>query len=361
MKHLILFIAFVGIFGKTFSQDKYLSYLHDNYCSPTQYLENIFENKDLVVLCERMHPEMTQYDFIQEIITQEWFIDRVGNLIIEVSTRSIQNDLDDLLLSEKLEEEELQKRLIHICRNNSIHTLWTCSNFYRLVKYIYTLNQSLSANKKVRLIGADIEFSWNNINNRKDLRKFKKSKEFLDRDLYMGNFVVDWYKSHKNHKALIIMNTRHSYKFKHSTASVIMKVLPDQTTNILLNETTVDMKLIHGGKWDKAFKENNNKPIAFAFKGSPFGQDIFDHYPWTNWEALNIHYSDIFDHMIFYNPLEKMYVSNGVDGLVAPDFEQELARRHKYRWFRKPKTYFQKKLRKSKYQSIKVSYYKLNQ
>jgi len=351
MNQIKLIIIALTISFTASSQTAHVNYLKENSNEPSAYLNHLFSQNDLVFLCERRHTEMTQYDFIQEIISTDWFIKNVGFVITEMCTRTIQDKLDSLLLSEDLPSDELQNALISICRNNSVHTLWHYSSFYNFVKHIYELNQKLEGDDKVRLIGADISYSWDSIKSKNDAKIAIQH----NRDTEMGQFIVDWYNNDSTRKALVIMNTRHAYFSKYSAAKYTKWKLPHTTTNVYLNECSMSGKLINKGVWDNSFETLGNKPMAFKLKGSPFGKDPFDHF-YNNKQKLI--WEEVFDHLVFYNPIEEMYTSTGVSGLVTSDFEAEYNRRHKFRWYRKPKTFFQRRLRNSKHQEIKIKLYR---
>jgi len=121
----------------------------------------------------------------------------------------------------------------------------------------------------------------------------------------------------------------------------IKDTFPEKTTNIYLHSYTyrkfLSLEKRHEkGKWDKAYKENKNKPIGFKLTGSPFGNDHFDHYPNIK---TDLKWEDVFDHVVFYNPIKEFRVSGGINGIVDDEFAKELKRR---------KEIYRKKLTKKK-------------
>jgi hypothetical protein len=69
---------------------------------------------------------------------------------------------------------------------------------------------------------------------------------------------------------------------------------------------------IQYGKWDRVFEENNNRPIGFDFKGSPFGKDVFDYFPYSYYfpYVTNLKYEDIFTGFIFNKPIHEWKIDN---------------------------------------------------
>ncbi|PKQ62709.1 hypothetical protein BZG02_10880 [Labilibaculum filiforme] len=318
-------------------QNNYDTFLKQDHPTPNNYLKSIFKQKDIVVFCERDHPETTQYDFFYGLVSQNWFIENVGTIIIEVATQSIQKELDDYLINGN------NTLLLSICRNNTHSPLWQKTNFHDFLKRIHTLNFSLKKEQRIRIIGADIPFNWSNIKNKTDLANFKNSSVYLNRDESMSTFIIDWYKKAPKikNKALVIMNYRHSYGNLYSTSAqnsytpncyrFIRIALPEISTNVFLNRFTyskfLGLRKKHGkGKWDKSFLKNDNKPLGFALKDSPFGIDLFDDYPYLK---TDLKWQDFFDHFIFYNPINEFINSFGVKNLVDDSFKSELTRRYR--------------------------------
>jgi hypothetical protein len=341
MKHL-LFVLLIPIFVSANGQNKYTKYLQDNTCTPGKYIQELYNDKDIIVMCERDHPEMTQYDFFFELASQKWFIQNVGTVILETATRSIQERLDYYLLSEKVSSSINEQRLIEICRNNSIWPLWEKHNLYSFLKRIRELNETLTPGERIRVLGADVPMDWEEIKSKSDYQNFRTSLNTRDED--MAQFVIDWHKNaihtKAKSKALVVMNYRHAYGHTYWTPSsqskapncyrYIKEAIPTLTTNIFLNRKTFSRlfslpKKISKGEWDKAFDINNNQAIGLSLLTSPFGNDRFDDFPYCR---HNLKWKDVFDHLVFYNPTEEFYFQFGVEGLVDDTFYPELKRRY---------------------------------
>ncbi|PXX97072.1 hypothetical protein DF185_18800 [Marinifilum breve] len=318
------------------AQNPYVDFLKQNGSSPIDYMETLFQKKDLVMICERDHREITQYDLLYDIVSQDWFSEEVGNIIFESPSVSIQSELDDLLLANDLSDAQIEAKTKHIYQYLSFDVLWEKTNFYSFIMRVAQLNRDRSLEKKIRIIGADMKFSWKNIKTKEDYQDFKETLN--DRDRAMAKNISNWYLSHKNSKALIIMNYRHAYgniywKKNRKTDNVgryLKEEFPDELTNVFLNSYANRRYSIKGKfhahkKWDLAFEANDNKPVAFALKDSPFGNDRFDDYPYIR---IKLKWNEVFDHFIFYNPLSEHMISWGMDNIIDPEFRKELERRY---------------------------------
>ncbi|MFO8022767.1 MAG: hypothetical protein R6U65_09900 [Perlabentimonas sp.] len=366
MKNFSWVIIFIFLhIGSANSQDEHLEYIQNNYAPPGEYLNSLFKKNDLVIICEREHPELTQYDFFFEIVSQDWFVEKVGTVICEIASRSIQSKIDSVLFAENLAENELDALLVDINLNMSHHEFWPHKNFYNFLKSIYYLNQNIKQDKKIRLLGADIPIDWEELRTKEDRREYEK-QYFPSRDRYMAEFIMDWYKKDTCKKAMIIMNTRHAfmnYSYKadenekrkegkstrilNNVGAFIRHELPEKSTNVMLNNFTWNRTFkfrqrIAGGKWDKSFYLNNNHPCGLSLKNSPFGNDDFDYFPYA---STNLKWNDVFDHLIFYNPLCDFISSSGVNGLIDKRIEDEILRRYNVNNNFKP-FFTQQKIRK---------------
>lgn len=331
---LTCILAFLSI--SVIAQNPYVAFLENNNTRPVDYIENLFNDKDLVMIYERDHREITQYELFYDIVSQDWFSDNVRNIIFETPSVSIQKELDDFLFSENLTDAQIEAKTKHIYQNLSYGLLWEKTNLYIFIGKIARLNRERSRDKKIRIIGANMKFTWDNIKTKDDYNTFKETLYL--RDKKMAKNISNWYKSSTNNKALIIMNYRHAYtniywKRKIKTDNVgryLKEEFPDELTNVFLNTYASRRYSWKGkfhakGKWDLAFRKNNDKAIAFSMKDSPFGQDRFDDYPYI---STKLKWCDVFDHFIFYKALGEHVNSYGIDNIIDTQFKIELERRY---------------------------------
>jgi uncharacterized RDD family membrane protein YckC len=305
-----------------------------NRPSAAEYIFQLFEKYDIVVLCERIHPETTQYDFIYEVISDQRFIDNVGNIFSEVGVVTMQPYLDDFLRSDDLTETEIQEKLIYIIKNLSFGPLWDKTNFYDYLKKLYALNKSLPDSSRIHHYLSDVPFSWEGMT-RVKYRSFEK--EFLgDRDKRMADLIEARFKEildsdSKRKKCLVIMNSRHAFglvkdstgkMLGDNTCAYLYEAFPGRTANVLINTVAFGPVLnlcpIQNGKWDASFRAAGNPSLGFDFAGSPFGKDQFDMFPFGAWR--NYIYQDVFTGFVFYRPLEEHISELGIPGL-GDDFK----------------------------------------
>ena len=68
-KAIFLLIAlFIFSCGNKTEEEQYLAFLKDQNDSAKEYVLNLFNEYDMVILCERNHKEFTQYELFRDII-----------------------------------------------------------------------------------------------------------------------------------------------------------------------------------------------------------------------------------------------------------------------------------------------------
>src|SRR6516225_2405867 len=77
--------------------DSYTTFLESQNESAKDYILGLFNTHDIVIICERTHTEMTQYDLIADIISDKRFIDDVGNVFTEIGVSTLNPALNTFL------------------------------------------------------------------------------------------------------------------------------------------------------------------------------------------------------------------------------------------------------------------------
>lgn len=330
----------------------YVSFL-EKQKEAKDYIFNLFEKNDIVILCERAHPEMTQYDFIYDLISDKRFVKNVGNVFSEVGSRTQQTNLDSLMNSDSLSNVKFDLELSQILRDYSFYPIWFNTNYFNYLKKLYSLNQQLPKEQRIRHRFSDLECNWKEIKNKKDY--FKVKSNFSKRDWMLAENVIKGYErlltsNQVRKKCLVIMNYRHAFgpvpdqnddSTRENCAAIIMKRYPNKVANVMLNQERLSFGLsnpgfpqflmpmqmspIKDGIWDNSFKAVGNKSLGFDFKNSPFGEDAFDFFIVPTLGRFK--YQDIFTGFVFYKPLEEHYFSYGFKNIIANGFDKEIINR----------------------------------
>ena len=317
------------------STGPYVAFLRPGQAAPVDYVIGLFDRYDVVVLCERMHPEGSQWNFIYDIVRDPRFIDRVGHVFTEYGGVEMQPYLDCMMAADGLSAGEVHDRIVQIMRNWPVWPIWHNTNFYDYLTRLYALNQSLPAAQRIHHHFTDRSAPWSGIVTKGQYIAYRRS--LVDRDRKMAQCVIDQMgrlaKSGSTPpKCLVVMNYRHAFDLtnrsphapRRNTYEYLKDAFGDRAANVLLNYWLFSPQV--GGVWDAAFEETGNRPAGFDFKGSPFGGEPFDLFPF--WPTLKgeLRYRDVFTGFAFVNPLDSQYTEVGVPGLYK-GFEKEVLRR----------------------------------
>ncbi|MEI7725417.1 MAG: RDD family protein [Bacteroidota bacterium] len=327
----------------------YVRFLKKQKTNPVDYVIGLFEKYDVVVLCERAHPEMTQYDFVFNIVKDPRFISKAGMVFSEIGQKGMQEYMDNFMNTDSLSDSQIREHILQITRNAAVHPAWSNYNWYQYIERLYKLNRTLPPDKRVRYYFTDSPVNWNAIKNQKDYTEYQH-KYVWNRDSLMAQTVIDAMSgrnatdsTHK--KCLVIMNYRHAFDLtdrdpntaRGNTFEYIKDALGDRAANVLINDRVITIYPPAGGLWEEAFQKTGNKPAGFDFRGSPFGADNFDMYPWDiaikrnfgsrtqSAEGL-LRYRDVFTGFVFINPAEELYWQQSTPGYYD-GFEKEYIRR----------------------------------
>lgn len=325
--------------------DPYVRFLENAQKDPVDYIMGLYEKVDIVILCERAHPEVTQYDLIYRLVSDPRFVEDVGHVFTELGTSTLAENIDGYVKSGILNEKEAEKRLLNIYRNLVFHPVWNCSNSYEFLKKIRLLNKSLPAEKKITLRFSDVPFDWEGMTQEQYL-EFQNS--LPERDRIMADQIIKKFSeiqasNRARKKALVIMNYRHAFNDRFekpggrkgdNVGRYVFEAFPEITANVMFNsvrimpgstDQDVIMAPIQDGKWDAAFSVMGNHDVAFDFDSSPFGQDEFDFFP-VRKEGLT--YQDVFTGFIFHKPLAAHKFRYGIPALFEDGFDDVAVSRY---------------------------------
>jgi hypothetical protein len=322
--------------------EKYVLFLHGQRQPPVEYILGLFEKNDLVVLCERFHAEVTQYDLIYSLVNHPCFCSQVGHVFTEVGTSALRPSVESFLADATLSEEQVNEKLRSLAQDWGFEPVWDKANVFDFLRKLHYLNRSLPQDRRVHLYPSGIEFHWQNMT-REKWTEFRK--QLGRRDEIMAENIISKFKELRQargqSKALVIMNYRHAFphlkgktgRRVENTAGFLMEAFPGRVANVMINSVglskgTTDQRPLptplQEGKWDAAFAALANPSVGFDFRRSPLGEDSFDYFPFI---PHHLRYQDVFTGFVFFKPLDAHHQSVGLPGLINASFGEELMRR----------------------------------
>ncbi len=342
MMKKLLIIFLLPLFG--YSQNSeikpYINFLEKvEKKSAKDYILQQFKEHDIVILCERDHSEISQYQLIKEILADNYFKDNVKNVFTEIGVINLQPEITEFLKTPDLDSIYVEKKLNEFQQNSEMYPIWERYSYHYFLRTIYDINNK--SENQISLYPSDSEFDWKKVKTVEDYTR-EYEIEIEPRDSLIAYNIINQYekiKTENNKKALIILNIRHAYKIHTITPNneIVQnagKYLSDyfgnKAVSILSNRPIFyrkgndwAYKLIHDGKWDASFKYLKIEDIGFDLNNSIFGNDMFDLQQTKNM----LKYKNVFDGFVFYKTIEKHDLIDYYNGLISKDFEKEFFRR----------------------------------
>ena len=329
-----------GTIIKNDSIKPYIHFLENNtFLSAKEYILSKFDTYDIVVLSERHHWDITQYEVILDVIKDERF---KGYVYTEVGVSNMAERLNNFLLNSTFTEEEKERELLSIYRDIDYDVCWENYSYYQLLSEVYEINKNRKKEDKILIFPTDVAFDWNDFTTSESYALFIKlisaENNGINRESIMGHNFVNFYEAIKydnpeKKKALVIQNSHHGYTRKppywsepliHTTGEYIYKSYPDKTFGIYINFLRIPgewNKLSNDGIIDAAFEYTKIDNIGFDLKDTPIGNTKFDLYRF-GW-GYNINFDYIFDGMIFYKPLKEFVLKRGIPNIYPKEYEKQ--------------------------------------
>lgn len=305
-------VSFASIPSDTTSFIKYVKeYGHE----PKEFvLDKLKKNK--LVMYGEIHRRKWSWDFCTELINDKRFTEYTGVIFMEMASNK-QNDIEHFLSNDSIDKE----LLLNIFRDYMTEG-WNDKGKFDFLISVWYLNKRLPDNKKVKILAVDTPRTYT---------EEGLKNERIDRDEFMANAISKYFelKSDKRN-ALFIVGSGHICKTRSSAGAILTKKMANNSYTIFTHCPRVDNSVIvheriRHGMFDYAFYKNEDKPIAFDLKNSPFGKEPFDG---LYFDGSGI-FQDNFDGYIFLGSLDKEPNGEQLLEMYDDKFILEIDRRYK--------------------------------
>ncbi|MGC4231447.1 MAG: hypothetical protein QM594_00415 [Niabella sp.] len=324
------------VLAQTNAISSYTTFLKKQNQSAKEYILGLFDRYDIVIICERFHGEMTQYELLTDVISDKRFYGRVGNIFTEIGVSTLNPGLNTFMHTKDLHDDAIAQRIMLFQQNSSVWPGWFNKNYPFFLDKVYRLNNLIPEKYALSLYPSDLPFSWATADSSSmpELRLMIANRDSIIASQIISKFNEIKQANAKRKKALVIMNYRHAFDkvflinnvALKNVAYFLFKEYGNRVANVLLNtvgpNNSGNAALLQDGKWDAAFDVVHKENIGFDFANTPFGKDTFDLWPYKT----NYVYKDIFTGFAFYKPIEQHYMVEGFK-IVDSDFKNELIRR----------------------------------
>lgn len=310
---------------------------------PVDYIFRLFETADIVILGERDHRDVTQYEFICKLISDPRFAQRVGYVYTEVGVTNMTQQANHLIKGTYACEDDYMRARMSFLRDEDYLFCWEKTNRSVFIDTLYSINKRLSDSSKITLGLTDVEFDWYKVKSpvwyRKWYYKYAVSNTKNIRDKIMAKNFIRQYKKQKpiggRRKALLITNHPHAidnetaknegYRIKRKFGAERVKIVCFNWLDAL--HTPSQRTLVDGGKWDAAFEITGCRPVAIDIRNTPFGKAKYNS-RWTQSKKYRQKcYQEYMDGIIYDVPFYKFKASIGVPGFVNDSCKEEQKRR----------------------------------
>lgn len=317
--------------------------------SPEEFLLDMLKSHKLVVNGE-YHRRKVSWDMLERLISLPEFPDKAGCIFMELPSWH-QPTMDKFMSSPTLDSD----LIIQIFQDEQPNGWWDRGEFEFLCK-LWEINQSLPADKKVKVMLADYQIPYSKITNEEEV------KEAEDRNTHMANLIADNIENSPDKRnSLFLVGCAHAYKSDQAgIASAAHGKAPELTAGAQLTRLLGDKNVftvfqhvmpgdnnggnksaIRGGIFDEAFRRNGNRPVGFKLSGSPFGAEPFDGIYEIKYKTATGSYADNFDGYLFLRPLEDEPKAVPLIEIFTDEFVKEMQRRAavmgydnlRYLWF----------------------------
>ena len=112
----------------------YADFINTQSINPVDYVFDLFDKYDLVVLNERLHPEYTQYELISKIVGDPRFAVKIGNIYTEYGSQSSQDKLTLYMNTIFPNEDTLNMATAWLQENScALWPLWESTNLFDIL------------------------------------------------------------------------------------------------------------------------------------------------------------------------------------------------------------------------------------
>ena len=316
----------------------FVNYVKHHGVNPKDYLLEAFGNHLLVIYGE-LHRRKVSWDLLTSVLYDPRFIENIGIIFVELPSYQ-QEEFDRFYASKELDKDII----LEIMRSEQPFG-WFDRGEYEFLINIWKLNQTLPADKQIKVVATDEQLPYKFLKTAED---FKKSEANLsDRNTNMANMVEQIIKTKTDKRnSLFIVGYGHAYKSHvpggssaaqgHEPAltagAQLVQRLSDKNVFVILQHVpmgtnTSTLGFVRQGLFDVVFEETGNKPIAFHLAGSPFGTEPFDVDFDKCFDSRAGNFTDNFDGYIFLQPLKEEESDYILYDIWSDQFVEEMKRR----------------------------------
>ena len=316
----------------------FVNYVKQHGVEPKDFLLEALTNHSLVIYGE-FHRRKVSWNFLTNVLLDPRFPKKTGTIFVELPSYQ-QPEFDRFYASKELDTEIL----LDIMRSEQIYGWWDRGEYEFLIN-IWKLNQTLPADKHIKVVAVDEQLPYKLLQTKED---FENALQNLsDRNTNMANIIEQTVKTKTDKRnCLFVVGYTHAYK-SHvpvdasaaqgqepalTAGAQLVQRLSEKNVFVVLQHVPMGtnagaLGLVRQGLFDAVFEKTGNKPVAFHLSGSPFGIEPFDADYYMSFENRTGNFADNFDGYIFLNPLKDEESDYILYDIWSDQFVEEMKRR----------------------------------
>jgi len=306
----------------------FVQFLRAHAQAPKPFVMRALAEHPFTIIGE-IHHRPRYWAFNCSLVTDPNFPTHVGTIYLELPSND-QHLVDTFLAGRDCDTTPV----IEMLRDN-LWMGWPDQAMLDFFMTVWMRNQSLSPERRLRIVLVDMQRPWSRIEQRQDWRQYE-----TDRDKLMADNIVQDIRKHwaeTRHRLFIVgvghtaLNMEYVQGFpvtsagwhlrKRLGADRIYAIFPHRA--VQTNAGRVSGRLAFG-LFESAFAALGNAPMAFPLDVGPFGAEPYDADPDN---LVGSTYADGFDAYLYLGPLETEIFSPLIAGFYTDTFVKELARR----------------------------------
>ena len=164
---------------------------------PVSLIASLFDRYDVVGIPEN-HRSPEVHVFLRQLITDPRIHSRIDDVVVEFGNARYQETADRYIRGDDVAPEDLER----IWRDTGQFMVWDSPLYRQFFEIVRTLNATMPATNRIRVILGDPPIPWENVTTKLDYERF------ADRDLHFADVVAREVLA-RNRKALLIAGGTH--------------------------------------------------------------------------------------------------------------------------------------------------------
>lgn len=315
----------------------YAAYLGKNGIEPKKYILDKLAKYPVVIYGE-WHFRPLSWKLISSVITDKKFPSVTGVVFMEFGD-AYQPLADEFMGSPTLRED----LLLRMFRQQQF-TGWTDKGQYDFMVSLWKINRELPRGKKIKLMMVDAQYHWEAIQGIEGILEDRERSRKRSRNRNMAEHIEAYMKKAPDKRGgLFIVGTGHGNKsavklhdgsFPEKGAGALLagmmgedKIFSITTHGPLISNLGRTEDKIGYAFFDRVFRRNGDKPVAFDLKGNLFGERLYDGMLESKYDVQAGTYQNNYDGYIFLGPLLTEERAQFIPGLFSDEFVEEIKRR----------------------------------